>query len=935
VTLDGTSTPTPNPSSTPVPVEHSVSERSAAFRAPTPPKQPPSKLREPQVQPASRSTPSWKSNSGLLFSLSQGADFGPRYRIERMLGEGGMGAVYKAYDRDLDRTIAIKLLQPGLMANPDALQRFKQELLLASKISHRNILRIHDLGDVDGVKFISMAFVDGEDLHALLKKRGRLPMERAIHIARQLADALHAAHSEGVAHRDLKPHNILIDSTDQIYVSDFGLAKSLDSAVSGMTHAGQVLGTPRYMAPEQVEGKGADHRSDLYAYGLILYEMLTGDTPFGAQSTIQMMYQRVKEKPKNPKTLNPEIPDYLARIVMRCLEREPFRRYQSAHEILADLDAQKATSASHTVQISLAVPTTKRGWLLGSAALLVVLALLALAIPPVRYWIFGRPPEVSGPVAGIPPLAQGKYIAVLPFRVLGDEKSLAYIGEGMSEALSAKLFQLKGIHVTSASPSDVEGRRDSITKIARSLGANLIVDGVVQGAGDRIRVIVNLNDAAAGRRLWSREFSGVPQDVLSLEDQIHGEMLSALELKPGADELARSTARPTDNIAAYDFYLKGRNALRGQQDVKNVEAAVKFFESALEKDPQFAIAYTGLADASLRMYNDKKDPIWSQRAIAAAERAQQLNDKLPEVLYSLGSVYNATGKSSEAIAVLKRAIELAPSSDEGHRRLGDVYRAAGQKAEAVRAYQKAIEANPYFWVNHNALGSALLRAGNSEEAIKSFQKVTQLEPENRVGYDNIGAVYLRQGKWEEGIPYLQKALALQPYFKTYSNLGVAYFALKRFPEAVQMFEKAVEMNPNDELTVGNLADSYRASGDSQQANETYDKAIALAFKELQVNPRSTSSLEGLALYYAKKGDANQALQFIRRARGIDRSSVGLIYSEVVVNSLAGKTKEALVALREGLQKGLAADTAKNDPELKSLQDKPEFQKLIKEFESKK
>ncbi len=870
-----------------------------------------------------------------MMSLSQGGDFGPRYRVDKMLGEGGMGAVYKAYDRELDRTIAIKLLQPGLMSNPDAMQRFKQELLLASKISHKNVLRIHDLGDVDGVKFISMAFIEGEDLHSLMKKRGRLPLERCIHIARQIAEALHAAHSEGVAHRDLKPHNILIDSADQIYVSDFGLAKSLDSHSSGMTHAGQVLGTPRYMAPEQVEGKNADHRVDLYAFGLILYEMLTGDTPFGAQSTIQMMYQRVKEKPKNPKTLNPEIPDYLARIVMRCLEREPFRRYQSAHEILGDLDMQKASTGSRTVQISLGVPDSKRGWVLGTAGALVLLLAVGFAIPAVRNFILRRPAESAiGPVEGIPPLSQGKFVAVLPLRVLGDEKALGYIAEGMSEAISAKLFQLQGIHVTAANAADIAGRRDSIPKIARSLGANLIVDGVVQAAGDRIRIIVNLNDATTGRRIWSQQYSGISQDLLSLEDQIHGEMVSALELKPGAEELARATARPTDNVAAYDSYLKGRNVLRGQQDMKNVEAAIKLFEEALTKDSQFAMAYTGLADASVMMYRDKKDPLWAQKALAAAERARQLNDKLPEVLYSLGSVYNATGKSAEAIAVLKQAIALSPSSDEGYRRLGDVHRAAGEKEEAVRAYQKAIEANPYYWVNYNAIGSAYLRAGNNAEALKAFQKVTQLEPENRVGYENSALVYLRQAKWDEAIPALQKALALQPYFKTYSNLGVAYYSLKRYPEAVQMFEKAVGLNPNSELTVGNLADSYRAVGDTERARATYDKAIALAYKELQVNPRSTGTLEGLALYYAKKGDSGQAIQFIRRARGIDHSSVGLIYSEAVVQSLAGKTKEGLTALREAFQKGYSTEAAKNDPELKNLQSSPEFERLLKEFAGK-
>jgi tetratricopeptide (TPR) repeat protein len=481
----------------------------------------------------------------------------------------------------------------------------------------------------------------------------------------------------------------------------------------------------------------------------------------------------------------------------------------------------------------------------------------------------------------------------------------------------------------------VSSKRDSLEKVARSLGANMIVDGTVQAFGEKLKIIVNLSDASTGRRVWSKEYAGVPSDLLALEDQIHVEMVKALDLRPGNEELALSTAHPTENIDAYDQYLKGRNLLRGQQDIKNAEEAIKFFERALAKDPQFALAYTGVADASVLIFRDKNDGFWAQKALVAAQRAQSLNDKLPEVHYSLGSVYNNTGRFNEATAVLKQAIALSPSSDEGYRRLGDVYRAAGMKEDAVNAYQKAIEANPYYWVNHNALGSALLRAGNNDAALKAFQRVTELEPENRVGYDNMANVYLRQSKYPEAIPLLQKAASLQPYFKTYSNLGVAYFFLKRYGEAAQTFEKAVEMNPNDELTMGNLADAYRWNGDSAKANATYDKAIALAYKKLQVNARDTSTLEGLALYYGKKGDSAQALQFIHRARAIDKTSNSLIYSEAVVQSLAGHSKEALAALREALQKGYGAEEAKGDPELKNINTLPEFAKVIQEAPKKK
>ena len=273
-------------------------------------------------------------------SFEPGSSFGTRYRIECLLGQGGMGAVYKAYDLELERTVALKLVRPELAANAEVMLRFKQELLLASTISHKNILRIYDLGDSDGIKFISMAFVEGCDLAGLIESTGRLPLDRALKFTRQFCAAMDAAHSEGVVHRDLKPQNILIDQEDNLYVSDFGLAKSLAPEASTMTRTGQLLGTPRYMSPEQVEAKYVDHRSDLYSLGLILFEIFTSELPFRGDSALQIMFQRVTAEPKDPRTLRPELPDYLANIILKCLERDPAKRYQSAREILTDLDAQ-------------------------------------------------------------------------------------------------------------------------------------------------------------------------------------------------------------------------------------------------------------------------------------------------------------------------------------------------------------------------------------------------------------------------------------------------------------------------------------------------------------------------------------------------------------------------------------------------------------------
>ena len=890
-----------------------------------------------QIMPSEASANASASTRGGRISVADTAvlqatgQFGSRYQSICKLGGGGMGTVYKVYDRDLNRVVALKVVRPELTINPEVMERFKQELLLARKISHKNILRIHDLGDHNGMKFISMAYVEGRDLSRTLKQQGPLAVDRAVHIARQLCAALDAAESEGVVHRDLKPQNILLDETENVYVSDFGLAKSLESD-SDMTFTGQYLGTPRYMSPEQAEAKPVDHRSDIYSLGLILYEMVTGDLPFHADSPLRLLHQRVQVKPQSPKLRNPEIPEYLSRIILKCLETDPVDRYQHAREVLSDLEAEVAPPPPGSMQITLPL-LSRRVWLISGSTVVAVL-LAGLIVPGVRQFVFHRVTRSAAPSVaptGVPSLAAGKYIAVLPFRVLGDQAALGYVADGLVEALSAKLFQLGDVHTSSASAIQKLQQGDSLEKMASQLGVNLVVSGTIQGTGEKLRVIASLDDVAGGRRLWTQEFSGVPQDLLTLEDQIYVRMVDALALKPTREEMARSSAHPTENTQAYDLYLRGQNAMRGQLVGSNVETAISYYERAIKEDPSFALAYTGLADASLRMYREKNDRVWADKALALSQQAQQLNDNAAEVHFTLGSVYSATGRSAEAVSELRRALELAPKNDDGYRRLGDAYRALGQQQEAIRAYVKATQLGPYYWFNWNALGSAYFRFGDYQKALESFRRVSELEPSNASAYLNIGAVYNEEGKWTESISAFQKSLELEPRERAYSNLGTAYFYLKRYDDAVKMFEKAAEMSPDSEFVMGNLADGYRWSGRTREAKATYDKAVALAYRNLQVNPRDATVMEHLAEYSAKLGDLASAASFIQRARTIDPADVELLYSQAVIDCLADKQQDALKYVTEAIQKGLSPQIARNDPELAKLQTRPEFLEIVNKY----
>jgi tetratricopeptide (TPR) repeat protein len=655
--------------------------------------------------------------------------------------------------------------------------------------------------------------------------------------------------------------------------------------------------------------------------------MLTADLPFQSDSVLQAMYQRVTLSPKNPKTVCPDLPDYLVNIIMRCLEKGPEQRYQHARDILADLDRGESAAPAVTPAPApaAAAPRSRKTALWAVAAVIVIAAVLILALPKRHAWF------VSKNAAATATAPAGKYIAILPFRVLGDEASLRYTADGIVEALSAKLFQLKDVHL--AASAQRINPNDPPEQLARSLGAKLLVQGSVQGSGDQLRLVVNLDDVSdkTGRRLWSKEFSGLKQDLLTLQDQVYDGVISALDLRLTTDERAKTTVHLTENLSAYELYLKGVSLLRnGQRDDKTLKEALDYFDAATQKDRNFAKAYTGMADTAVYLYNIKKDASWATRALEAANRARTINNNIPEVHFSLGQVFNVTGKSAEAVEELQRALELAPNSDDGYRRLGLAYKSLGKKAEALQAFQHAIDANPFYWFNYNALGNAYFEFGDNDQALKAFQHVTELAPNLPNGWTNVGGVQFQLGKWNESIAAFRKALEIQPSVVAYSNIGTSFFFQEKYDEARVNFEKAVQMSPQRADLVGNLADCYRWLGQRDKASTTYDRAIELSLQSLRTNPRDADALSDLGVFYAKKGDTEKGLDYIRRAREVN-PAVNFFYKETVINTLSNRLPEALQSLKEALTRGSSVREAFSDPELKVLRERPEFPAMVKPF----
>jgi tetratricopeptide (TPR) repeat protein len=370
--------------------------------------------------------------------------------------------------------------------------------------------------------------------------------------------------------------------------------------------------------------------------------------------------------------------------------------------------------------------------------------------------------------------------------------------------------------------------------------------------------------------------------------------------------------------------------MRGQQDRRNVEAAIGFYNEALKLDPRFALAFAGLADASLQMYRETNEPLWADKAVYAAQQGQRIDDSLLEVRSAAGNAYLATGKTNEAITELTRALEIAPNSDEAYRRLAAAYRESGRSEQAVQMHLKAIEKNPYYWLNHSALGGTYWRLGQYRKAADEFKRVIEIEPDNVNGYNDLGAMYLQTAQYQAAADAFRKALSLVATADTWSNLGVAYAWLGKFQDALAASQKAVEMAPSSDAWLSNLADDYRWLGNLPKAREIYDQAIGLAYKAMTVNPSDTTTRCNLGTYYAKKGDTAQGLRFITDAIGKDPTNASFLYNAAIAHALAGHKEDALGMLGKAFKAGYPVAFAEDDPDLKGLAKDPRFAAVANE-----
>ena len=676
---------------------------------------------------------------------------GDSYAFERELTGAGMSRVFVAMDRQLGREVVIKVLPPEVAAELSA-ERFRREIQFAAKLQHPHIVPLLTSGEVSGAPYFTMPFVEGESLRARLGRVGELPVREAVRILREVASALSYAHKHGVVHRDMKPDNVML--TDEFaLVTDFGVAKAVTESTkepgsSTLTGIGVTLGTPAYMAPEQATMDSVDHRADIYAFGVMAYEMLTGSLPFAGRSTQAMLAAQAIQKPEPIERRRPGIPRALAALIMRCLEKRPADRPQSAAELLAVLDSV------HSDQGMLSGPSW---WGRRSTKIMAGVG-AGIAIAGALLYAMANRRSAD---ENARPAAQLHSVAVLPLENVGGDARDEYFSDGMTDELANALSKLPGLRVASrTSAYAFKGKKDvDVGEIGRKLHVQAILEGTVRRSGDRLRVGAQLTNVTDGLAIWSDTYERRTSDIFTVQDDIARSIAAALKLKLGdtAADLS-SSSRGTESLDAYDSFLRGRY-FWNRRGAANLRKALAYFQESIVKDPRFARAYAGLAItyAILPEYTDSAPRDVLAKTQAAATRALALDRTLAEAHTALGLAAVHAWDFHAAEAEYRKAIVLDAQYPTAHQWYGELLYHTGRIDSSFIEIRRALAVDPLAPILPVALGYALTLAGRYDEAIQQFSKAEELAPGLALTRQLVADAHLQMGQTQKAIAELEDA----------------------------------------------------------------------------------------------------------------------------------------------------------------------------------
>ena len=749
-----------------------------------------------------------------------GRDFAGRYTIVDELGRGGMGKVFKALDKEIGETIALKVLVPELGLDERMIERFRNELKLARRISHKNVCRIFDLGNSEGIYFITMEYVPGDTLKGILRMTGPLGPPRALAVAGQVCDGLAEAHRLGVVHRDLKSANIMIDRESTARIMDFGIARS--SETKGLTDRGTLVGTPEYMAPEQVEGLEIDHRADIYSLGIILFEMVTGRLPFEGKTPLSIALMQKTARPPDTRELNAQIPDGLSAAIAKCLEKDRATRFQRIEELAAEL---------HGVAEELGV---------GAVA---------------------RPAPKADTLTPGGTLAL-RSVAVLPFADLSPQKDQDYFCEGLAEEIITSLAKIPELEVAAKSSAfSAEFRNMDVREVGRRLGVAAVVEGSVRKVENKLRITAQLLNVANGYHLWSEKFDRTFEDIFAIQDEITLAIVDRLRLKFLGEEKAPLLKRTTDNPEAYNFYLKGRY-FWNKRTADGMKRALECFAQAIQIDPTFARAFAGISDCygMIAYYYMPPRPTL-MKAKGAAARALELDETLPEAHTSMAFVKHKLERDwAGAEKGFLRAIELEPGYVWAHHWYSMFLAAMGRHQESFAEIKRALEIDPTSAQLNMIHGMALYLARYHERAVEELQKAVAIEPQHVLATFYLGVAHVELGHFEEALAFVERSVQLAGGAGFFvQGIGYVHASAGRKDLAQGVLSRMAQIADKTYLSPFFTALIHFRLGDSDRGFEALDKAVEdgdhwveflkvfPAFDGVRTDPRYAVLIEKLRL----------------------------------------------------------------------------------------
>jgi tetratricopeptide (TPR) repeat protein len=747
-------------------------------------------------------------------ALEIGTVLANRYEIVRRIGEGGMGAVYQARDLELNRVVALKVIRPSLAKNPEILSRFKQELILARQVTHKNVIRIYDLAEFDGIKFITMDFIDGRDLKSVLRENGKFAPRQAAEIIEQVCRGLEAAHSEAVIHRDLKPQNIMMDRSGKITVMDFGIARS--TAPGGMTHTGALVGTPEYMSPEQAKGEKLDARSDIFSVGIIFYELLTGDTPYKADTSMASLYKRTREKVPPPIELVPETPKLLNAIAVRCLEIDKEKRYASVTEILADLELWLGARAGTRITADKRPWAASSKWAVAGAA--VILAGGAFFVR--ERWM--RAPvlhkEVSLLVADFANRTGDSVFdeTLAPAFIIGLE------GASFIQSFSRPAARQEAAHLK---PGTTALDEPVTRMIATREGIDVIVLGSIDKENNQYAIQVRAMDGITGNPISAKSHSAEKSEVLSAIGGLAADLRGSLgDTTPESIKLSAQETFTANSLEAAHEYAEAQNLL---WDGK-WEEALPHYEQATKLDPEMGRAYAGYAVASLNLGRRGDADKYFREALTHIDR---MTDR--EKYRTRGSYFIMRGEPAKAIEEYSALLKAYPYDDAGHSNLAISYFYSREMQKAVEEGRRDVENNPRGMMQRTNLALYEAYAGNFQNAVKEAQEVLKQNPKYVSALGVLALGYLGDGKAEEATAVYEKMRPLSARGASSSAIGLGDVALweGRLVDARDILDKGIasdEAAKNGDATAIKLnyrAYLYLTEGDGKRAVATAEKAL--------------------------------------------------------------------------------------------------------------